>query len=92
LKVYGWLFHNNFFNNPYEMNQRLTSNKSIIGEENGSVIEPQCLSLIVIPSTLMPENPYDSILYISGIVGYSDVIIGMDPFSIRVENITKKPE
>lgn len=91
LKVYGWLFYNKYNQKPFNNDQLLTSNKDIIGEVNGSVIGQNCLELIVVSDTLMPENPYDSMLYISGIVSYSSSMpSGIDPVRLRVENkITK---
>ena len=91
LKVYGWLFYNEYYQNPFDKDQLLTSNKDIIGEVNGSVIGRNCLNLIVLSDTLMPENPYDSMLYVSGIVSYSSSMpSGIDPVRLRVEyKITK---
>lgn len=93
LKLYGWLFYNKYSDSS-NTDQYLTSNKDIIGEVNGSVVSRQLVHLFVTENSLIPKNPYDSILYVSGVVYWDDVEpTGIHSILIRVENeITKSPE
>jgi hypothetical protein len=90
LRLYGWLFLNEYHNNPYAGVQRLTSNKEIIGEINGSIISGHCVTIIIEEDTIMPENPYDSMLYVKGVVHWS-----ASARKLRIyvyDKITKTPE
>lgn len=90
LRMYGWLFHNEYENNPYACLQLLTSNKEIIGEINGSIISGQCVYFTMERDSLMPDNPYDSMLYVKGVVCWDPVMRDIEIYVY--DKITKTPE
>lgn len=86
LKVYGWLFKNT---ESFKMWQYLTSDKDVQFCENMSILYRKPTVTLYFGDSyyeLMPENPYDSMLYVTGTVWYD---IECKEYDINVTNVTK---
>ena len=86
LKVYGWLFKNT---ESFKQWQYLTSNKDIQFCENGSILYKfpfVTLNFLQSYYQLMPENPYDSVIYVTGVIKYN---FDVDDYHLNVTNVKK---
>lgn len=78
LKVYGWLFKST---ESYKQWQYLTRNKDVQFCENMSLLFMYPfvnLNMLDNYNRLMPENPYDSLLYVTGTICYDPEVNGFD--------------
>lgn len=86
LKVYGWLFKNP---ESYKEWQYLTSNKDIQFCENMSILFNYPFVTLNMGGNyfqFIPENPYDSALYITGTIWYDQDV---DECYLFVTNVKK---
>ena len=88
LKVYGWLSESTI---PDTMWYTLTCKKELQFCHNGSILysSPFVNCFLGKRNYLMPENPYDSLLFIMGTVNYQ-INCGVVDFQIDVTDVVKR--
>ena len=84
IKVYGWLFKST---EGFKQWQYLTSNKDVQFCENMSILyryPSVTLDMQKNYYVLMPEDPYSSMLYVTGTIHY---MLECDEFCLTVTNV-----
>lgn len=87
LKVFGWLFETHEYHPNW---QYLTNKKEVQHTNNMSLLCANPHLSLFLPykylDSLMPSNPYDTLLYVTGIVGYDPEING---YHLKVSKMAK---
>ena len=91
LKVYGWIFDRSLENSDSDREQILTNRKDIQFSHNSSLLFTNpyvLLNFSYMPfDSIMPDNPYDDQIYITGIIDYYvDDIFDIELIPINITN------
>ncbi len=91
LKVYGWLFETH---ERYPSWQYLTNKKELQFTGDMSLLSKNPHVTLFLPykylDSLMPSNPYDSLLYVTGIVCYDPEIGSVGSYYLNASMINKQ--